>query len=149
MRSPTSVAPLVLSLVSLALACTGRSAGPPGSGSGVSGAVEAGNGTGPANGSAEEPAPPPADPGPPPADPGPPPTDPGPPPADPGTVGPACGDKTCAAGEQCISYYGIAGPSGPKFQECGIPCNPRGANGGCPAGKRCQTIADGPGPVCR
>lgn len=63
--------------------------------------------------------------------------------------GTACGDKTCAAGEQCISYYGVAGPAGPKFQECGIPCKQGKANDGCPEGKRCQTIADGPGPVCR
>ena len=137
MRSPALVAPLVLSLVSFALACTGRSAGPPGSGSGVSGAVESGNSAGNAAGNADggqEPAPP---------------ADPGTPPADPGAKGPACGDKTCAADEQCISYYGVAGPAGPKFQECGIPCNQREANGGCPEGKRCQTIADGPGPVCR
>ncbi len=66
-----------------------------------------------------------------------------------GATGPICGDKTCAANEQCISYYGIAGPSGPKFQECGIPCQQGKENSGCPAGKRCQTIADGPGPVCR
>ena len=135
---PGLLAPLLLSL-SL-LACTGRSAGPPGSGSGVSGAVDgAGNGAG--NGAGEgageggqEPTPP---------------ADPGTPPADPGTAGPACGDKTCATGEQCISYYGIAGPRGPKFQECGIPCSKGEPNDGCPEGKRCQTIADGPGPVCR
>lgn len=65
------------------------------------------------------------------------------------TPGVACGDKTCAAGEECISYYGVAGPAGPKFQECGIPCKQGKANDGCPEGKRCQTIADGPGPVCR
>ncbi len=71
-----------------------------------------------------------------------PPADPTPAPA----TGPACGDKTCAADEECISYYGIAGPRGPKFEECGIRCK---ADGGCPDGKKCQTIADGPGPVCR
>ena len=129
---PGLLAPLLLSL---SLACTGRSAGPPGSSSGVSGAVESGNGAGGSagNGAGQEP----------------PPADPVTPPADPGAAGPACGDKTCAAGEQCISYYGIAGPRGPKFQECGIPCDPKQADGGCPEGKRCQTIADGPGPVCR
>jgi len=61
-----------------------------------------------------------------------------------------CGDKTCAPGEQCISYYGIAGPSGPMFHTCGIPCRRgKGENDGCPAGKRCVTIADGPGDVCQ
>ncbi len=61
----------------------------------------------------------------------------------------ACGDKTCGTGEECISYYGIAGPRGPQFHECGIPCKQGAANDGCADGKRCQTIADGPGPVCR
>ena len=135
---PGLLAPLLLSL---SLACTGRSAGPPGSGSGVSGAVDdagngSGNNSGNGGGSGQE-STPPADSSTP--------ADPGTPPADPGAAGPACGDKTCAAGEQCISYYGIAGPRGPKFQECGIPC----PKGDCPEGKRCQTIADGPGPVCR
>ncbi|MBZ5712211.1 hypothetical protein [Nannocystis pusilla] len=59
--------------------------------------------------------------------------------------GVACGDVACAAGEQCIEYYGIAGPRGPKFQTCGIPC----PNGKCADGKKCVTIADGPGPVCQ
>lgn len=61
--------------------------------------------------------------------------------------GAACGDKTCGAGEQCIEYFGVAGPAGPRFKECGIPCNPQ--KGGCPDGMQCVTIADGPGPVCR
>lgn len=59
--------------------------------------------------------------------------------------GVACGDATCATGEQCIEYYGIAGPRGPKFQTCGIPC----PTGKCGDGKKCVTIADGPGPVCQ
>lgn len=58
---------------------------------------------------------------------------------------PACGEKTCAEGEQCIEYYGVAGPRGPRFQTCGIPCK----KGHCPDGKKCVTIADGPGPVCQ
>lgn len=66
-----------------------------------------------------------------------------PPPPD----GPACGNKTCATGEKCIEYFGVAGPAGPRFQECGIPCHPQ--KGGCPEGMTCTTIADGPGPVCR
>lgn len=56
-----------------------------------------------------------------------------------------CGEATCAAGEQCIEYYGVAGPRGPKFQTCGIPC----PHGKCADGKKCVTIADGPGPVCQ
>ncbi|HEY8377173.1 MAG TPA: hypothetical protein VIK91_11820 [Nannocystis sp.] len=69
---------------------------------------------------------------------------PGEPPAEqPSTT--VCGDRTCAPGEQCIEYYGVAGPRGPKFQTCGIPCKA----GKCPDGKRCVTIADGPGPVCQ
>lgn len=56
-----------------------------------------------------------------------------------------CGEATCAEGETCIEYYGVAGPRGPKFQTCGIPC----PSGKCPAGKKCVTIADGPGPVCQ
>ena len=122
---------LAISLLGIsALACDGQTAKPPTTGTGP-GPVAA------TAGSAGEPTPnttPPADSG---------------APADPsggGATGPACGDKTCAADEQCIEYYGVAGPSGPKFKECGIPC-PSGK--GCPSGKTCQTIADGPGPVCR
>ena len=115
----------------LALACD-KGAPPPGSGSGVTGA--AGPGTTPSTPST------PSTPG------DPPPTD--PPPANP-PGGPACGEKTCAADEECISYYGVAGPAGPKFQECGIRCKPDSGSGGCPAGKSCTTIADGPGSVCR
>jgi hypothetical protein len=61
----------------------------------------------------------------------------------------ACGAKTCGAGEECISYYGIAGPRGPEFHECGIRCTKGAPNDGCADGKHCTTIADGPGPVCR
>ncbi|MEZ4315813.1 MAG: hypothetical protein R3A79_07880 [Nannocystaceae bacterium] len=57
-----------------------------------------------------------------------------------------CGEATCAKGEECIEYYGIAGPSGPKFKSCGIPCGPKRT---CPAGKKCVTVADGPGDVCQ
>jgi hypothetical protein len=63
--------------------------------------------------------------------------------------GVSCGDKTCGDGEECISYYGIAGPRGPEFKECGIRCKQGAPNDGCADGKRCTTIADGPGPVCR
>ena len=61
-------------------------------------------------------------------------------------AGAACGNATCAPDEQCIEYYGVAGPRGPKFQSCGIPCGPGGK---CPEGRKCVTIADGPGPVCQ
>lgn len=60
-----------------------------------------------------------------------------------------CGDQRCAPGEQCIEYYGVAGPRGPKFQSCGIPCRRGQKNDGCPDGKRCVVIADGPGDVCQ
>lgn len=120
-------------LASLALGCSGQSSSPPGSTTvnGASGGAVANPGT--AGQETPNTNPPPGDSG-------------TPPPTDPTGTGPACGDKTCAADEQCIEYYGIAGPRGPKFQECGIPC-PSGK--GCPPGKTCQTIADGPGPVCR
>jgi len=57
-----------------------------------------------------------------------------------------CGDKTCAAGESCLSYYGIAGANGPRFQTCATPCGPKRT---CPTGKSCVTVADGPGDVCQ
>ncbi len=57
-----------------------------------------------------------------------------------------CGDTTCASGEQCIEYFGIAGPRGPRFQTCAIPC---GAKRSCPKGLSCVTVADGPGDVCQ
>lgn len=58
-----------------------------------------------------------------------------------------CGGEKCAAGEECIGYYGIAGREGRMHHTCGIRCG-LGVEGGCPAGKRCVTIADGPGPLC-
>ncbi len=64
-----------------------------------------------------------------------------------GGVSGKCGDKVCTPPQQCLEYYGIAGPRGPKFQTCEIPCRP--AKGGCPDGTKCVTIADGPGSVCR
>lgn len=66
----------------------------------------------------------------------------------PATPGVRCGKKTCAAGEQCIEYYGIAGPKGPKLRTCGVPCK-LGKKGQCPAGKRCVMISDGAGAVCQ
>jgi len=119
---------LLGSLLAPLLGACDKGTPPPGSNSGVTGA--AGATTSP---------PTPATPDTPPGDPS---------PANPGT-GAVCGDKTCAGDEECISYYGVAGPAGPKFQECGIRCKPGSGNGGCPDGKTCTTIADGPGPVCR
>ncbi len=53
----------------------------------------------------------------------------------------------CASGTVCLSYFGIAGPQGPEFKSCEIPCSHPGAT--CPFGQSCATIADGPGQVCR
>jgi eight-cysteine-cluster-containing protein len=60
-----------------------------------------------------------------------------------------CDGKTCKPGQECISYYGIAGPQGPRFQSCEWRCVRGKANSGCPAGTSCVNIADGPGLVCR
>lgn len=70
-------------------------------------------------------------------------------PADPAPgIGENCGpNDSCAAGTECVKYYGIAGPRGPEFKTCEIRCSGKG--GTCPAGKNCVTIADGPGSVCR
>ncbi|MGE0545885.1 MAG: hypothetical protein AB7O24_09750 [Kofleriaceae bacterium] len=111
-----------------------------------------------------EPAPPatPVDLGPPPAKPadtGSTPGKPAKPPADaggtadesaPGNQGEACRATTprCTKGLTCVEYYGIAGPRGPKFTSCEIPCPPNG-KASCPSGQRCAMIADGPGHVCR
>ena len=62
--------------------------------------------------------------------------------------GEACGtDDVCAEGLECVSYYGIAGASGPEFKSCETRCGGKG--GTCPEGTTCTTIADGPGQVCR
>jgi hypothetical protein len=76
---------------------------------------------------------------------------PDPAPADAPTTGPAIGETcgpsdTCAAGLECIRYYGIAGARGPQFKSCELRCSDTAP---CPDGKRCNTIADGPGQVCR
>jgi hypothetical protein len=96
--------------------------------------------------------PPPEAPAPAPA-PTPPPTEQPPPPPDKPAALPAQGDKCdpaqgCADGAgACVSYFGIAGPSGPEFHSCEIACG-EGAPA-CPDGQQCITIADGPGQVCR
>lgn len=62
-------------------------------------------------------------------------------------LGQPCGEgDSCQAGASCVSYYGIAGPSGPEFKSCEITC---AGKGGCPEGTKCVTVADGPGEVCR
>jgi hypothetical protein len=65
----------------------------------------------------------------------------------PSKAGETCDDKGCGGGYTCVSYYGIAGPNGPQFKSCEIPCGK--ATDKCPAGTKCVTIADGPGQVCR
>lgn len=55
-------------------------------------------------------------------------------------------NTVCAGGTVCVSYFGIAGPAGPEFKTCEIPCTHPGAS--CPANQSCVTIADGPGQVC-
>jgi hypothetical protein len=63
-------------------------------------------------------------------------------------LGTPCSDEgTCQPGASCLSYFGIAGPSGPEFSSCEIPCTGKGD--ACPDGTKCITIADGPGEVCR
>ena len=52
----------------------------------------------------------------------------------------------CPAPMKCVSYYGYAGPRGPLFQTCEIPC-PSGQLQ-CPIGLTCTVINDGPGKVC-
>lgn len=62
----------------------------------------------------------------------------------------SCATVLCQPPTVCIEYYGIAGPSGPKFVSCEIPCDPTNKKkSGCPEGMSCVTIADGPGSVCR
>lgn len=83
---------------------------------------------------------------PPPPPPAPSPT-PEPAPAPPPAGSEMCGDKpACAAPATCVEYYGIAGAKGPQFHSCEIKCDPATP---CPEGKKCATIADGPGSVCR
>ncbi|MGC4089771.1 MAG: hypothetical protein QM756_18180 [Polyangiaceae bacterium] len=57
-----------------------------------------------------------------------------------------CVNGACPTGLTPIKYYGIAGPSGPEFCSCSIPCSDASVK--CPSGSSCQTIADGPGQVC-
>jgi len=61
--------------------------------------------------------------------------------------GAPCDDGRCQGELTCVKYYGIAGPSGPQFTSCEVPCSLPGSV--CPDGQACITIADGPGRVCR
>ncbi|MBI5498383.1 MAG: hypothetical protein HY904_25500 [Deltaproteobacteria bacterium] len=62
-------------------------------------------------------------------------------------MGESCSaNSQCAPGLECVSYYGIAGPSGPQFHSCEKRCS---SAGDCGTGETCVTIADGPGQVCR
>ncbi len=75
---------------------------------------------------------------------------PGSPPIKPGALrfGVKCSkDGKCAKGLECVTFYGIAGSRGPKFQTCEKRCGKGKAV--CPTGTQCVTIADGPGQVCR
>ncbi len=65
----------------------------------------------------------------------------------PDKAGTPCDERGCGGGFTCVSYYGIAGPKGPQFKSCEVPC-PK-ATDKCPKGTNCTTIADGPGRVCR
>jgi hypothetical protein len=58
----------------------------------------------------------------------------------------SCVDDACPAGLTPIHYYGVAGPSGPEFCSCSIPCEDD--PNVCPDGTSCVTISDGPGNVC-
>jgi hypothetical protein len=57
-----------------------------------------------------------------------------------------CMSGMCPSGLSPVMYYGIAGPGGPQFCSCEIPCN--GDGSACPQHTACGYIADGPGNVC-
>jgi hypothetical protein len=64
-------------------------------------------------------------------------------------IGQNCGpNDLCAPPAGCVSYYGIAGAKGPQFKTCEVKCDALGKTP-CPEGKKCTTVADGPGSVCR
>jgi hypothetical protein len=61
-------------------------------------------------------------------------------------LGEPCGPGDACGEGSCVSYRGIAGARGPEFKSCEIRCD---AKGQCAGGRKCATIADGPGQVCR
>ncbi|HWU87579.1 MAG TPA: hypothetical protein VN253_09915, partial [Kofleriaceae bacterium] len=67
------------------------------------------------------------------------------PPASP-KIGESCGTGDACGEGACVSYRGIAGARGPEFKSCELRCD---GVGNCPDGRKCVTIADGPGRVCR
>jgi hypothetical protein len=58
---------------------------------------------------------------------------------------PCAANDVCGEGT-CVKYYGIAGPRGGEFKSCEIRCD---ADGRCEGSRKCITVADGPGQVCR
>jgi len=61
-------------------------------------------------------------------------------------LGETCGANDACGEGTCVTYYGIAGPRGPAFKSCEIKCDDKTP---CDDGRKCTTIADGPGQVCR
>jgi hypothetical protein len=61
-------------------------------------------------------------------------------------LGEPCGPGDACGEGSCVTYYGIAGPRGPAFKSCEIRCD---AQGKCAGDRKCITVADGPGQVCR
>jgi hypothetical protein len=57
-----------------------------------------------------------------------------------------CVDDMCPEGLTPVQFYGIAGPAGPLFCWCTIPCEDD--PNVCPDGTSCTNVADGPGNVC-
>ncbi|MFZ5894495.1 MAG: hypothetical protein ACOY0T_25760 [Myxococcota bacterium] len=57
-----------------------------------------------------------------------------------------CVNGTCPTGLTPTKFYGVAGPSGPEFCWCTIPC--ASSPNVCPSGTQCLNVADGPGQVC-
>jgi hypothetical protein len=63
----------------------------------------------------------------------------------------SCVNNTCPAGSGLtpVTYYGVAGTSGPQFCNCEIPCGTSATTSAtCPGNMRCISIHDGPGDVC-
>ncbi len=119
-----TLAALLLLLTACPAGSQSRMEPPPPGGGGSGSAVEPGPGPGPDpdRGSAAEP------------------------PRDGPKLGQPCGAAGLCGEGACVTYYGIAGPRGGEFTSCEIKCD---AQGGCPKGFQCTTIADGPGSVCR
>lgn len=56
-----------------------------------------------------------------------------------------CTAASCPPSMQCLAWYGVSGPLGPKYMTCEIPCDP--ASPSCPNGLSCAGSGDGPPPV--